>query len=52
MQMHCFGTYKARFQCAIFSGKLIVLSTLHDGAPSGIHFTAESTDAMRMKCLA
>ena len=43
-------------KCVIFkcysSEKLITLNTLHKAVPPGTHFTAESTEAMRIKCLA
>ena len=38
------------FKC-YSSEKLITLDTLHDGVPPGTHFTAEPTEAMRIKCL-
>ena len=34
------------------SEKLIALNTCHEVVPPGTHFTAESTEAMRIKCLA
>ena len=34
------------------SEKLIALNTLHEVVPPGTHFTAESTEAMQIKCLA
>ena len=34
------------------SEKLIALNTLHRLSPPGTHFTVESTEAMRIKCLA
>ena len=41
-------------KCVIFkcysSEKHIVLNTLHEVSPPGTHFTAESTEAMRIKC--
>ena len=30
----------------------MALNTLHEGVPPGNNFTAESTEAMRLKCLA
>ena len=41
----------AIFQC-YSSEKLIALNNLHEVVPPGTHFTAESTEAMRIKCLA
>ena len=35
-----------------YSEKLIALNTLHEVVPPGTHFTAESTEAIRVKCLA
>ena len=39
------------FKC-YSSEKLITLNTLHEVVPPGTHFTAESTEAMRIKSLA
>ena len=39
------------FKCYSFE-KPIALNTLHEVVPAGTHFTAESTEAMRIKCLA
>ena len=39
------------FKC-YSSEELITLNTLHEVAPPGTHFTAESTEAMRIKSLA
>ena len=42
---------KARFLSAIpHSTLLIALNSLHEVVPPGSHFTAESTEAMRIKC--
>ena len=39
------------FKC-YSSEKLIALNTHHEVVPSGTHFTGESTEEMRIKCLA
>ena len=39
------------FKC-YSSEELITLNTLHEVTPPGTHFTAESTEAMRIKSLA
>ena len=39
------------FKC-YSSEELITLNTLHEVVPPGTHFTAESTEAMRIKSLA
>ena len=41
------------FQCSVYSSeKLIALNYIHGVVPSDTHFTAKSTEAMRIKCLA
>ena len=53
---NCVGLIKNKIKSMISkcysSKKLIALNTIHEVDPSGTHFTAESTDAMQIKCLA
>ena len=56
LSIHFLYYENEKLKCLIFkcysSEELITLNTLHEVVPPGTHFTAESTEAMRIKSLA